>query len=155
MNDLELLEKQLESIYKRITKIEKRLKNLRKSDQAKAKIPQYAHSAIFTRPAQKKSSPYSFLGGNLQNSLSPLPKTNSGICLVPSPVILILPTDSSDESNSYSPGVEESSEAVSLEVHKSLPKEWDQLVQQHNKEIENIAFGKVEKITSEDINLFF
>lgn len=155
MIDLDLLEKQLESIYKRITKIEKRLKNLRKSGQSKAKIPQYAHSAVFTHPAQKKSSPYSFLGNNLQRSQSPLPKTNSGICLVPSPVIFTLPTDSSEESDPYSPRDEEPSEIVLLEVHKTLPTEWNQLIQQHNKEIENITFENVKKITSEDINLFF
>ncbi|KAK8878484.1 hypothetical protein M9Y10_005259 [Tritrichomonas musculus] len=154
-NELDILEKQLDSIYKRITKIEKRLKTLRRSTLCRPKIPQYAHSAVFTHPASKKSSPYSFLRNDPQRPQSPLPKTNSGICLVPSPVILILPNDSSYDSDPYSPRDEDPSNIVSLEVLKSLPKDWNQLIQQHNKEIENITFEKVKKVTPEDINLFF
>ena len=155
MNDLDILEKQLESLCKRISKIEKQLKSLRKTDQCQPKIPQYAHSAVFTHPAAKKCSPYSFLNNNPQRSQSPLPKVNSGICLVPSPITLILPSDSSEDSDAYSSRDEEPSDIVSSEVLKSLPTDWNQLIQQHNKEIENITFEKAKEITSEDINAFF
>lgn len=152
--DLDLLEKQLDSIYKRITKIEKQLKTL-KSGQSRPKIPQYAHSAFIANPASKKSSPYLYLRNNPQRAQLALPKTNSGICLVPAPVILILPSDSSDETDPYSPRDEDPNNIVVSNVHQSLPVSWEQLIIQHNKEIENIAFDEMKKVTTEDLNLFF
>lgn len=153
--DLDLLEKHLDSIYTKITKIEKELKTLKKSDQKHPKMQRYAHSAFFDDTTSKKSSPYNFLRNNQQHSQILLPKTNSGIFLVPAPIISILSTDSSGESDSYSSHDEYPSDIVSIEVHKSLPKDWNLLILQHNKEIENITFDNIRKVTSEDINLLF
>lgn len=152
--DLDILEKQLDLLYKKITKIEKRLKTLRNGGESRAKIPQYAHSAVYTRPVSNKTSPFLFLRNNNQRSQSPLPKTNSGICLVPSPVKLILPSDSSDESDSYSACDEDTSDIVILEIRKKLP-DWNNLILQHDDEIEHMTFENAKKVTPEDINLFF
>ena len=153
--ELSRLEHQLETICNRIAGIEQRLKQLRKSESGlvKPRIPHFSHSATF------KPSPFAFNVNKPPQVKTAIPKQSSGICLVPSSQCILLPYSSdSDDIDEYfsSDGNGNGSKIVSIdEVMQNLPKNWENMIHEHNKEVENVKFDKIRKVTFEDIRNYF
>ncbi|OHT07092.1 hypothetical protein TRFO_05306 [Tritrichomonas foetus] len=166
----EALGTQFDSFCNRISGIEQRLKELRNKDAAfkkKPKTPQYTHSAIFSHSSTYKNSPFAFSVNKPPPVQPQLTKPCSGSCLIPptarirlipsSTTRIVLPSsDSSDDSDDYFSSDGNGPKIVGTEeIQKFLPSNWAQLIERHNKEVENLKFGKVDKITTDEIKLYF
>lgn len=158
-NQIEILEKQLNSISERISSVEKRYKELRDNDlkfsRPKSAQPKYSPPNNFKNNQSNNTSPFAFLHNLQIQPKTPLQKLNSPLALAPS-VNLILPSDSSEDSDDYFSGDGDGAQVVSIEeVQKNLPPKWVSLIEMHNKETAPIFFGSIKQITHEDMDSFF